>query len=246
MDSNKDNNHSHDKNNYVHDKVSITIDDKKVDIPAKPSPSEDPTAFLVSYRTGEKVPISKIQKLYDIYGSYAKVSKEVGISDKTIKRYVKERAPIESAPSEHLTQAEKKGFKETKVSRTQHVAVKASRIADTFLESNSNVLDETMSVLLESLSDEDVIRKAPLRDRAIAWGIVAERLQKAKELAIRQSEAETKRYEITRKDEELELRKREIAALEKGVTIKVERNFQDVSKHVDVDIVESDDEKSKG
>lgn len=234
---------SYDNNDRINikPKVSITVDDKKVELPTKPHPSDDPTAFLVSHITGEKVPISTLQKLYDIYGSYNKVAKETGISDKTIKKYVRSSSPITSTPTEHLkiSQAEQQGYRETRVSNTQHVGVKASRLADAWVKSQSQKLSDVMTALLESLSDPVVISRASLRDRAIAFGIVTERLQKSKELAIRQDESEIKRIEASRRDEEMELRKREIAAMEKGVSIQIVRKFHGDEEPIeDVDVVE--------
>lgn len=232
---------------YPHDNVTVNINGEKVDI-------KSPTAYVVSHRTGEKIPITRIKQLYDVYGSYAKVAKEVGITDKTIKKHLENYAPISSTPSQlnkikdvsneeayrHIPSSPGYANGSGKVSKTQHVATKASKVADNFISGNENKLETAMGLLLDSLQDTVAIGRASLRDRAIAWGIITERLQKSKELAIRQDEAEVKRYQIKRQEEELELRKREVAAMEKGVTISIQRSFQTVG---DADIEDVEEEK---
>ena len=220
-------------NKYPHDSVSINVNGKDVDI-------ESPSEFIVSHRTGEKIPMARVKRLYDIYGSYAKVGRELGITDKTIKKHLERNAPVSTSPSQMHKHGEPENGTEIykKIPKTQHIATKASKVADNFIEGNQGGLDNVMSTLLDSLQDPTIIARAPLRDRAIAWGIVTERLQKAKELAIRQDEAEVKRFQTKYKEEELELRKREVAAMEKGVTISIKRNFQTVG---DLEEVEEED-----
>lgn len=221
---------------YKHDTVSVTIDDKKVDIPSKPHPSLDPTAFLISTRDNKKVPIADIQQLYNLHGSYAKVAKITGISDKTIKRYVIESAPAISE-LQHIDNSRDPLSDEfvPKVNKSRAMITKASRIVNTWMEGSSPELSDVMSSLLTSINDADTIRRAPLRDRAIAFGIITERLQKSQELEIRQQEADIKKIEVGRKNEEIELEKRRVAALEKGITINVGRRFEDVSNIVNVE-----------
>jgi len=214
---------------YKHDNVTVTIDDKIVRVPQKPHPSVDPMAFVVSHRTGRKVPIVEIQRLYNVHGSYLKVAKLVGISDKTIKKYVKESGPVSDLQKIHPVE---------KSNRGRAVIRKATKIANYWMEESADDLSTAMSSLLKAINDSEAIRRAPLRDRAIAFGILTERLQKSQELGIRQQEADIKRIEVGRKNEEIELKKREIAAMEKGITINIGRKFQDVTDFVKVEEVD--------
>ena len=213
---------------YKHDDVTVTIDNQKVKVPTKPHPSIDPTAFITSVRTGQKVPIVEIQRLYNIHGSYLKVAKLTGISDKTIKKYVQESGPVSDLKQIHPVE---------KSNRGRAVIRKATKIANQWMGESADDLSSAMSSLLTSINDSEAIRRAPLRDRAIAFGILTERLQKSQELGIRQQEADIKRIEVGRKNEEIELKKREVAAMEKGITINIGRKFQDVTDFVEVEEV---------
>lgn len=222
-----------DSKDYPNYKVAIDVNDKPVNIPVENN-------WLVkSMRDGKEWKVSDLADMYKLHGNWADIQRETGISDKTVKRHVmKFLGGMGMSTTElHSIVEENKRINQTPAPKRSKNAVngtKAAKLVSGWFSSNAELIDATLGVLFKSLTDPQAISRAPLRDRAIAFGIVTEKLQKQQELGIRQQEVNIKRAELTRKDAENELRAREIAALEKGVTINIGRQMQDVTEFVPV------------
>ena len=101
--------------------------------------------------------------MYNIHGSYLKVAKLTGISDKTIKRYVQESGPVSDYKAIHPVE---------KSNRGRAIIRKATKISNHWMEESADDLSDAMTSLLTAINDSEAIRRAPLRDRAIAFGIL--------------------------------------------------------------------------
>ena len=228
-------------NRYVHDNVTITVNEKKVEIPVPPDISPDKE--IISTRNGKAYTVRELADLYNLYGSWNRIQTLTGISDKTVKRNVLGSGLVTATPTQHkqAMNAEPRGTSNSlpQNNRTGNdvIATKSSKIMDLWTKNNSGKLMDTMTTLLDSLTNPQIIERASLRDRAIAFGIVTERMQKTKELEIRKDEVKLKRQELARRSLDQELEARKVAALEKGVTINVSRRFEDVSDVVPVEEV---------